>query len=205
VRLRQTPSTESVAFPLLFLEMSETVRTFIAIPIEASPSLRKVMRQLAGCGKGVRVVDPEHLHVTLKFLGDTPWTSIAQVGAILDEVVSQYEPAESQLQSLGAFPDGSRPRIVWTGMTATEPLGEIARLLNDRLGEFGFPREQRGFVPHVTLARIKSEPPAVLQELLSQYATTSFGGFLIDHVILYQSELGRGGPKYIPLSEHDLK
>jgi 2'-5' RNA ligase len=184
--------------------MPETIRTFIAVPIEASPSIRKVLRQLAGYGKGVRALDPDHLHVTLKFLGDTPWTSIAEIGALLDDVVRSFEPAESQLQSLGAFPDESRPRIIWTGMSTAGPLTEIASQLNERLGHIGFPREQRAFVPHVTLARIKTRPPDQLQELLLEHASTNFGGFLIDHVILYQSELGRGGPKYTPLSEHDL-
>jgi 2'-5' RNA ligase len=184
--------------------MPDTLRAFIAVPIEASPSLRKLLRQLSEIGGPVKVVSPEQLHLTVKFLGDTPWTGVADVSRLLERVVGNFSAFEAGLRTVGAFPDLQRPRVVWTGLSPAEPLGAIAAMLNDQLGDVGFPRENRSFQPHVTLVRIKGRPPETLRSLLMASRDLDFGGIPIDRVVLYQSELGTGGPKYTGLSEYEL-
>ena len=68
------------------------------------------------------------------------------------------------------------------------------------LEEFGFARENRPFVPHLTLARVKARPPESLRPLLSRHAKTEFGTATIDQVELIRSELGPDGSKYTVLA-----
>lgn len=184
--------------------MPDTVRTFIALPIAASPPLRKILRQLGGLGRTVKAIDPEQLHVTLNFLGETPWTSLPQVTSFLAQAASGHAACEGELIGLGGFPDSAHPRVVWSNLLPPEPLTSIAAALNDRLSGLGFPRDNRPFVPHVTLARVKGRCPAELSALLESSADVKFGGIPIDRLVLYQSELTPTGPRYTVLSEQDL-
>lgn len=184
--------------------MPDTVRTFVAIPLTPGRSLRSLIRRLDEMSGPVKGVSPEHLHITLKFLGDTPWTQTAEIGRVVSEVAAIQPAFDVQVCGVGAFPNLERPRVVWTGIEPAEPLAILAGLLNDLIGELGFPVEERAFQPHVTLARVKGRPPAALREVLSVLADQDFGGMHIDRVTYYQSELSPSGPKYTILSEHSL-
>jgi 2'-5' RNA ligase len=185
--------------------MPDTVRAFVAVPLEASPSLRKVLRRLGEMGRALKTVSPEQLHLTVKFLGDAPWTDIPKISQIVAAVAAEQEAFASAIRSLGAFPAADRARVVWTGLTPAGALPGIAGALNERLGDLGYPREQRAFVPHITLARVRSHPPVELRAFLEASGDLDFGGVQIDRVVLYQSELGPAGPRHTPLSEHDLR
>ena len=181
--------------------MSDVIRSFIAVPIEVSPSLRALIHQLGSLGRPLKAVDTGHLHLTVKFLGETPWTVLPEVTAVIEAEVRQLASFQAEITGLGAFPDARRARVVWCGLSPNGPLPELAARLNDRLGELGFPREQRTFQPHVTLARVKGRPPRGLASVLDQHEATTFGGQLIDRVVFYQSELTPTGPRYTILSE----
>ena len=184
---------------------SHTVRTFVAVPIEASPSLKRMVRTLDQLGPGMKTADLDSLHVTLMFLGETFWTQLPEISAIIEETVSGYASCEARIIGLGAFPDAQRPRIVWAGLTPAETITDVARQLNDQLGDLGFPRENRDYTPHVTLARAKSRPPRELGTLIESSSQTDFGGITIDQAILYQSAPGPRGPVYTPISRHNLR
>lgn len=184
--------------------MPETIRTFIAIPIMPSPSLRGLVRrwaEMAGPVKGVRV---EQLHVTLTFLGDTPWNRTIEIGRIISEVAGMQHAFDAVVRGIGAFPNRQRPRVAWAGIEPAEPFVTLAGLLNDLIGELGFPQEERRFHPHVTLARIKGRPPVEFLAELEDRREQEFGGLHVDRLTYYQSELGPEGPVYTPLSEHPL-
>jgi 2'-5' RNA ligase len=72
--------------------------------------------------------------------------------------------------------------------------------LEKSLEPLGFAREGRAFHPHVTLARIRSRPPAELGALLREQAAREFGSVTIDAVELIQSELGPRGSRYTTLA-----
>jgi RNA 2',3'-cyclic 3'-phosphodiesterase len=184
--------------------MPDTVRTFVAIPLVPAPSLRALIRRLDELNGPVKGVSPDQLHITLKFLGDTPWKQTAEIGQVVSQVAAIQPAFDAHVRGVGAFPGLDRPRVVWTGIEPAEPLTILAGLLNDLIGELGFPVEERAFQPHVTLARVKGRPPGELREELSACADQDFGGLHIDRLTYYQSELGPSGPKYTILSEHPL-
>ncbi len=179
--------------------MPETLRTFIAIEISMPPSLRKLLEQIRDMGL-VKVVDSASAHVTLKFLGDTPIELLPDVIKAMASVAGGFEAFDVELAGTGAFPHWGRPQVVWAGISPKDPLQKMAARLEDVLEPLSFPKEGRAYHPHLTLARIKAKPPRELKELAKAYETTSFGTQSIDRVILYQSELQKGGPVYTPLA-----
>ena len=185
--------------------MSTVVRAFVAIRVPAPPSLGAVLDALKALGRPVRAVAAENLHLTLKFLGNTDVNWIPQVANLLNEVAAPVSAFDVALRGLGAFPKPSRPSVIWTGMTPPEPVVRLARDVELALATFGFAPETRAFHPHVTLARIKSRPPQELSALLDRHAETEFATFLVDELLLMQSELTPHGSRYTPLSTARLQ
>lgn len=184
--------------------MPDTLRTFVAIPIVSSPSLRMFIREAGEIDGPIRWMPPQGLHLTLKFLGDTPWTQTAAIGQVISEVATIQPAFDAVLKGIGAFPNLQRPRVIWAGMEPLAPLALLSDLLNDLIGDLGFPREEREFAPHVTLARVRGRPPLELIARLDQSQALEFGGLLVDRLVYYQSELRPQGPVYTVLSEHPL-
>ena len=184
--------------------MSEAIRTFIAVNIAVPSELRALLRQFGEMGRAVKAVDSETMHITLKFLGETPADVLADVGRVVESLAGEFEAFELELKGIGAFPHWSRPQVVWAGVDPAEPLLELARRLETELEPLGFPKERRAFHPHLTLARIKARPPAELKDIAEAHETTSFGRQWIDTVIWYQSELQKTGPIYTPLATVNL-
>jgi 2'-5' RNA ligase len=185
--------------------MPATIRTFIAIPIDYPRRLADILLRLKSMGRALRTDPDGQGHLTLAFLGDTPFTDTARVSRIISEHVSRHCKFQVRLQGLGVFPRPERPRMVWAGITPTAQICDVVRSLRDPLVGLGFPQETRKFVPHLTLARVRSQPPDELAVLLDEFATTDFGPLDVDRVIYYRSELKPAGPVYTTLSEHMLE
>lgn len=186
--------------------MADSIRAFIAVEIPAPAALRTVIPQLEQMGRAVRVVSTDGMHVTLKFLGDINPAAVPPIAQALKAAVQGTSAFEARMVGLGAFPHADRPSVVWVGFEDAEPLVAIAERLEKGLRPLGFRRERREFQPHVTLARVRSKPPAELAELLNELASTPFGVVAIDSVKLIRSELRPEGSLYtelesVPLSD----
>ena len=184
--------------------MSDTIRAFIAVKIPALPELHTVMKSLGAMGWPVAAISPDKLHVTLKFLGDTPVSRVEAIQREIASAVSGQPPFVLKVESLGAFPNADRPSVVWVGLLDAEPLTALAERLQTSLTSCGFARESRPFQPHLTLARIKARPPRELFDLLRRHADTDFGTVEVHSVELIRSELHREGAKYTVLSSQAL-
>ena len=181
-----------------------TLRTFIAVLIPPPPRLANVRRSLTEMNKPVAVVGLEKLHITLKFLGDTPADQLDTIrNAIATAIVGQ-SPFTIELRSLGAFPRPDRPSVVWVGLQSAEPLISLARRLESLLEPLSFAPETRPFSPHLTLARIKGRPPQSLFDLLRRHAATSFGTIDVRQIEFIHSQLHPDGSRYSTLSSHTL-
>lgn len=184
--------------------MSESIRCFIAIKIPRLDPLRRVLKELAAMGRALKTVDPDNLHVTLKFLGNTDLNLVPDVRALLERAAEARGSCVLTVTGLGAFPHAQRPNVVWAGLEGAQTLAALAADLETGLERHGFARESRPFVPHLTLARVKARPPEILQDLLSRHAKTRFGTATIDHVELIRSEPGPDGSRYTLLATSPL-
>jgi RNA 2',3'-cyclic 3'-phosphodiesterase len=177
------------------------IRTFIAVNLDPAVRARIAEAEEDFRIKGVRLVDPELIHVTLKFLGNVEEGRIDEIAAALGKV--KAAPFDARLQSIGGFPNDRSPRVIWIGAEPGESFNDLNRQVEDRLADSGFEREGR-FKPHVTIGRVKFPDPEQKQRLpglFEKYRTFDAGGMKVDRIHVMQSRLSPKGPKYEALRE----
>jgi RNA 2',3'-cyclic 3'-phosphodiesterase len=171
------------------------IRTFIAV--ELDPGFAEQIRELQEhfSGFNLKFVDPEIVHVTLKFLGDVKESSVPALSATLDSITC--EPFEAEVRGLGVFPKPSNPKVLWLGMNGNFKVlaGEIENLLKP----FNFEKENRKFTAHATLARIKfldNDQKKAFMNILKQFENIELGSMQVNKVVLKKSTLTPKGPIY---------
>jgi 2'-5' RNA ligase len=190
--------------------MAEVLRTFVAveIPFEVRDRARRLIDQLAVTSANVKWVEPEHMHWTLKFLGDV---GILETPAICEAVARAVEPLapfDIEACGAGAFPDVDRPRTVWIGTgEGSEQMVELHDAIEHELSKLGYRAENRRFRPHLTIGRVRQSPTGIdeLGELLRQNAGFSSGLSTVYEVVVFSSQLSARGPTYDPLCHAELK
>lgn len=177
------------------------IRTFIALPIpdDIKERLADAITQLKGKNHGVRWVRPEGMHLTLKFLGDTPEDLVSRISEGLDTAARGCHPLTLSLAGCGAFPNVRRPRVVWAGLTGdVDELFCLAASVEKASARCGVPQERRPFSAHITLGRLKA--PTMLDLGIDSFT----GRFTVSEVLLYRSELLPGGARYTVLHRSSL-
>lgn len=181
-------------------------RTFIAIKTEPESGLLEMISSIKVLlGKeNIKWVDPANLHLTLSFLGDTEEKRIKLLSEMLTEKCTGFGEFEFVLTGTGVFKSFSDPRVIWTGIKATEKLALLNNSIIAGLKESGFPVEERPFKPHLTVGRIRSVRDAgYLRNVLEKYKE-EFQKVQVSEVILFESILQQTGPIYKPLGKFSL-
>ena len=186
----------------------ETLRTFIAFPIgegliEKIGSLQKELKTLK---LDAKFVDPEKIHLTLKFLGDTPVSSLEKIRGVMEETVKGRSPFALSIDTFGAFPNFRSPRVLWVGAKEGSQEGDVlAQTLNDGLEEVGFKKEEGAFKPHLTLARLRSlKNEKRLAQFVEGYLLPWQEPLSCQTLTHYKSTLSPKGALYEPLWEVSL-
>lgn len=184
------------------------MRLFAAIdlPDHAKEQLAATVDELRACRADVRWVRTDSMHVTLKFLGSVEPREVGSIDAALSRVAGAAAPTRGRLRNVGSFPHLRRPRVLWIGLeTDGRALPALHREIDAAMGDLGCKREKRGFHPHVTLGRVKSNRGlAELREAVESRAGLDLGGVTIDAVTLFESELRRSGAVYTALGRYRL-
>jgi RNA 2',3'-cyclic 3'-phosphodiesterase len=192
--------------------MTDKTRTFIAL--ELNPQIQQQIKKfsnllVAGKLPGIRWVNPESVHITLKFLGDSTDAQVKDVVKILDSLVLKYKPIPIDVNGVGAFPTWSHPRVIWVGVLAPSSLSQLYMAIDDSVSKLGYLQERRRFSPHLTIARISDRTDdkkiSIISRLLQEHQNTPFGSATIDRMVLFKSTLQPGGSIYTPLSIHQFK
>lgn len=138
------------------------MRLFIAINFTAKDRQRiySAARKMREAELPVRWVEPDQLHLTLKFLGEVRPERAARVKEAVARVAEKTKPFEMSLGGAGAFPTMRRPKTVWLGVEASAELRCLKHDLEWELAPLGFDREVRAFHPHVTLGRATDQSRA---------------------------------------------
>lgn len=172
-------------------------RGFIAVEIKPGPKVLEFLKELEECGADLKTVEPQNIHITLKFLGDTEEARIQQIKMAMEKACDGIKLFEAKLMGCGAFPDMKFIRVVWIGMKGAEGLVQIAKKLEEFLAGMGFKKEGRRFTPHLTVARVRSKKGIEgLLPLIEKYASADFGAQDISEIKLKKSVLSREGPIY---------
>jgi len=183
------------------------VRAFIGIDIDEAvrQKLVAVQQGLAATGAQLRLVEPENVHVTMKFLGDVQEDKATAIADALRAAVKGAQPFDIAVRGIGVFPGLKYIRVVWAGVTdGSENVVAIQRNIDRELQKLSFPLE-RDFVPHLTLARVKSAAEREkLVAFIKEKTGTEFGVTRVQAVELKQSTLTPRGPIYSTLARIEL-
>lgn len=187
---------------------SEQIRSFIAIelPGNVSSGLSQLRSELERREHPfVKWVNAEGIHLTLKFLGNIPFKQVDEIAEAMKETSRIISPFHLEVSGLGAFPNLKQPRVVWVGIKGeTNKLLNLQQGIDAELAQFGFTKEARPFVPHLTLARIREgATPAERRDFGEILVSTSFESSYpinVESVSLMRSQLMPGGAIYTCLS-----
>lgn len=175
------------------------MRLFTAIDIGALDALVAAEKELEQTGARLKMVEPEIIHCTLKFLGEVEEHRISAITEAMHRAVADVEPFTTTVKGMGVFPSLDYIRVIWVGLEGG-PLAHIAHNLEKELLGCGFTKDKRGFTPHATLARVKgAQGKERLQEVVRHHENTVFGQVEVDSICLKKSELRPQGPVYTTL------
>jgi 2'-5' RNA ligase len=183
------------------------MRVFAALPLptEASTAILEAFSAARKLATNVRWVDAGGMHLTLHFFGEIPDDAVPGFGPLFNEPGLRRPPIVSQLGQIGFFPPSGNPRVLWIGLQkGVDEMREFFAAFTDKLGPLRQPGgplnawspDGRGFTPHITIARSGSTP---LSTHWADVVKVPPQEFLITECVLFQSVLGSGRARYVPL------
>lgn len=141
------------------MSAENSIRLFVAVELTAEVRAAlagvqdAVQRQLPP--RAVRWTNPGGIHLTLKFLGDTPAGKVEAIAQALGAAAGGFEPFDFTVAGFGCFPNARRANVLWVGVPdAPRALAGLQRAADLQLTRLGFEREPRAFAPHLTLGRV---------------------------------------------------
>ena len=188
------------------------IRAFIAIELsdDAKRALTALIQSLRGRRiDGLRLVRPEGIHLTLKFLGDIDASRVPRIADALAVVSARHTPFRLTLAEPGFFPNADRARVLWIGVGGDmHQLRQLQRDVDETLAALGFAAEKRPFNPHLTIARMRDSAARAdrrrAADAIAAYPLPDGIAISANAVSLMQSELRPGGAVYTRIAHAPL-
>jgi 2'-5' RNA ligase len=196
------------------------MRLFVAFDLrdDVRRPLGDLIARLKPLCADARWVRPAGMHVTLKFIGHAvPTGDTEKLDAVRAAlaIVHSDRPVEMHFRGVGFFPNASRPRVVWCGVQASENLAPLAADIDKVLEPLGIPGEDRAFLPHLTLARLKTASSGrrsrsnpgnseALRSAATEMAQSDFGSSRETEFHLFESITKPGGSEYRKLEAYSF-
>lgn len=183
------------------------LRSFIAIEVpppvqQAIVRQTEPLRRIIGPQR-VRWVAPENIHLTIQFLGDVSPGNLERLAEALRSEVAAHPIFSLTGESIGAFPNARRARVLWVSVQPSPALQALARSIQNINKRMGYPPEEREFSPHLTIGRVRQQVNAtdlnIIRQALESYPVCAFGSFTVDSVSIFKSDLKPDGPIYTRL------
>ena len=184
--------------------MSEMIRSFIAFDINNETVLQRFKQaqdKLVQTGTDLKLVQPQNIHITMRFLGDIKPAMVDSIYDVMKKV--SFSAFDCEIRGLGVFPDLRFPRVVWAGIrNGANELRGVFNQLEPGLLQLGFRPDSKGFSPHLTLARVKTgRNKAELARCIQELTDFDCGIVRADCLRLKKSVLTPKGPVYSMLKE----
>ena len=180
------------------VELPAEVRTQLE---EHILKLRKAVPDVAASWSRV-----ENIHLTLKFFGNVALDRIPAISEAASRAVAEFSSFPIGVGNTGVFPKPSRAQVLWIGVS--DPSGKLSALqerLENECAAEGFPKEDRAYHPHLTIARIRRPEGArrlADAHLQMQFPTTNIE---LNELVVFRSELSPKGSKYTAISKHPIR
>ena len=182
------------------------MRAFLSYDISDSTFLQRVQglqQDLKGTGADLKLVSPQILHFTIRFLGEIDETDKFQIIDALKGKVENFA-VDLRFQGIGAFPDERRISVIWVGIDSGSATSIESQAFNVNSLLQTVPTlkniDSKKFSPHVTLARVRSgRSKDRLVDFIHENKTKDFGTSQIRNLRLKLSLLTPAGPEYSDL------
>lgn len=165
------------------------IRLFVAI--ELPGELKERLFAMGGGVPGAKWVEPENLHLTLRFIGEVGEGRLGDIDAALGAV---HSPAfDLTLADTGHFSSRRASRVLWVGVEKNEALSRLQARVEAACVGAGIEPEGRKYSAHITLARLNKAPSSKVSAFLGANALFKAPPFRVTDFILFSSFLARGG------------
>jgi len=186
----------------------EQIRSFIAMELseEAKKGLARLRKELERDEhRFVKWVDPGGIHLTLKFLGSIPSKRVTEITEAMGKAAQGISPFHLEISGLGAFPSLRQARVFWVGIGGElDKLSRLQQNIDSALAALGFAKEERSFVPHLTLARIRQGASPLERKSFGDIVGSTFFEdkyhVEVEAISLMRSQLTPAGAIYTCLS-----
>ena len=142
----------------------------------------------------VRLLAPEVLHLTFKFIGNVDETQLKELTAAFHKATDKLPSASLQIKQFRLFPSRRQPRVVAAEIERSPELDGIFQFFNRGFRDLGIAAERRSFNPHITVARARRWQKETISTVPVQIVEP------ITSVSLVHSQLTPEGAKYNILS-----
>ncbi|MBL8644377.1 MAG: RNA 2',3'-cyclic phosphodiesterase [Rhodospirillaceae bacterium] len=176
------------------------IRLFVGLSVPED--IAEELADLADNMPGARWIEPQNMHVTLRFIGEVSETVAEDIHHELARVTSK--PFAYEGLGLETFGQGFKAHALIMRVSLTPELEILQGRVESAVARTGQPREARKFKPHITLARLKDSNPDRVQQFIAAHNLFRAGPVGVDHFILYESKMGKSGSAYFPLAEYPI-
>lgn len=177
-------------------------RLFTAIQVQPNREMKELLDYLKKFDS-TKTVEPENLHVNLKFLGEQPEEKVKKAKEALKKLKT-FKSFKMKLEETGAFPNEDFIKVIWIGVNSPE-IRKLARETEKKYLEKGFQGRDKNYKPHVTMARVKSKPDPEIREVFKDRFNKHYKDLHVNEVELLESELKKTGPEYKTLKKVKLE
>ena len=196
-----------VILPQICIKMK---RTFLAIPISGGTEFPALSQRLQGNlqheKRNINWCKTDQIHLTLKFVGDTPDQDIPVIIDTCQKVAKHHHPFAMDFDRTGIFGSNHSPRVLWLGMT-NEPkaLYDLEKDILEAFDGIGYLRDRQNFVPHITVCRIKQLiDKAFFQQIYQGIEQKTYLHADVNEIVYFQSFLQPTGAYYKVLKKIPL-
>jgi len=183
---------------------SNLVRAFVAVEVpecEAKNGILGFMRAVSESGADLKLVEPQNIHITLRFLGEVTMSKLESIKAELSKI--SFNAFDVSLLGVGVFPDYRHINVIWAAIDeGNVGLVDLYGKITNALRKASIPPDMRGLNPHITVARVRSgKNKESLSKTISGLKDLEFGTFHANSFHLKRSTLTSTGPIYQSLME----
>lgn len=173
-------------------------RLFVALSIPER--VKEHLASLQSGLEGARWVDPEDFHLTLRFVGEVDGPTADDLASALSLV--SFDRFSFRLSGFGHFERKGRPEALWVAVEDALEIAALKQKVEAACRRVGLPPDDRKFIPHVTLARLKGQTSdEMLARWIEAQQRLNLESIEVSHFTLYESHLGRDGPLYDSILE----
>ncbi len=183
-------------------------KLFLAARLTTSPTIEAYLTEYHrqfGFAK-MRWIEPQHLHITLKFFGPTDNITAQKIINVITETSRKLEPMDLTITKLNIFGSKHAAKVLWWGISEEALLKTTAQHLQSGFNTIGLYADRQNFVPHISLARIIDvRTKSFFQQQLNKYHLLEpIIPFNINSLLLMESKINRQGVRYSEIARFQL-